>query len=45
MDDGIKNIKELLSERNFTTYMFDKHATGIIENIKDRTLGAFGKVL
>lgn len=34
MDQSISNIGELLSEKNFTTYIFDKNTTEVIEHIK-----------
>lgn len=45
MDDGISNVKELLSEKNFTTYIFDKDTTEIIEKIKSWTLNIVWKAL
>ena len=34
MDQSISNIGELLSEKNFNTYIFDKNTTEVIEHIK-----------
>ena len=45
MDDGIANIKDLLSEKNYTTYLFDKDVTEIIEKIKGWALSTIGKAL
>jgi hypothetical protein len=34
MDDGLKNVEQLLSERNFTTYLFDKDSTEVMAQVK-----------
>lgn len=45
MDDGLKNIGQLLSERNFTTYLFDKDTTEVMTEITSWTSGAIWSVL
>ncbi len=45
MDDGLKNVEQLLSERNFTTYLFDKDTTEVMTEITSWTSGAIWSVL
>lgn len=45
MDDSLRDIRELLSEKNFTTYLYDKHATQNMEKIKWWITGGLGNVL
>jgi hypothetical protein len=33
MDDGLNNIEDLLSEKNFTTYLFDKDVTEVMTTV------------